>query len=244
MGGLPGLPGIIRAYLCLFVVCLLQLLAPGDAFAETWQAALARMPLGVSVRQLNRTNCIDLMLPAFQSNQTVKALIFMPGATDEFYMFHRAKANLSMPAPTLLDAVSALTNQTEIRATFYPPFLLLHTDEDPLDLLITIKHEATVERLKRAHFVPHALYNDRDWDFVQPILKKHLHVGIRPWRYSTDSWHFYRNSFAAWNLTGWEALQAFAFAGKAGFTVWHWEVDFGCDPRYRKAPVLKSFPQD
>jgi hypothetical protein len=231
----------IRVYSCLFVVALLLAHA---AAAETWQEALARMPLGAHVGQLNRTNCIDLMLPAFKSNQTVKALIFMPGATDEFYMFKRARAALTMASPTLLDAVSALTNQTEIRATFLPPLLLLHTAEDPLDLLITVKHEATAQKLHQARFVPHALYNDRDWDFVQPILKKHLKVDIKPWRYSSDSWHFYRHSLAAWNLTGWEALEAFGFAGKSGFIVRRKEVDFGCDPRYRTAPILKAFPQD
>src|SRR5690348_1763293 len=63
--------------------------------AETWQSALHQMPLGAQVLQLNRTNCVDVMLKAFQSNHVVKALIFMPGATDEFYMFHRAKAELT-----------------------------------------------------------------------------------------------------------------------------------------------------
>ncbi len=45
------------------------------------------MPLGTNVTELNRTNCVGIMLRAFQSNNVVKALIFMPGATDEFYFF-------------------------------------------------------------------------------------------------------------------------------------------------------------
>lgn len=221
------------------------LLTPARANAvETWQQALAHMPLGTNVTQLNRTNCVDVMLPALQSNQTVKALIFMPGATDELYMFRRVHAALTNASPTLLDAVSALTNQTHIEAAFFPPFLLLHTEEDPLDLLITVQHPATVERLKQARFKPHALYNDLDWGGLQPIIKKTLKVEVRPWHYSSDSWHFYRNSFAAWNLTGWEALQAAAFAGKAGFTIRRKEADFTCDPRYRTAPKLEGFPQD
>ena len=73
------------------------------------------------------------MLDAFQSNAVVKALIFMPGATDELYFFRRAHAKLTNANPSLLDAIVALTNQTYIQATFQPPLLLLHTTEDPLD---------------------------------------------------------------------------------------------------------------
>src|SRR6266404_2918704 len=108
------------------------------AAAETWPEVLARMPLNAAIPQLNRSNCVDTMLHAFQSNRVVKALIFMPAATDEFYLFRRAKADLTNASPTLLDAVIALTNQTFIRATFRPPLLLLHTDEDPLEPDVTV----------------------------------------------------------------------------------------------------------
>jgi hypothetical protein len=209
------------------------------------------MPLGSDVRQLDRTNCVDSLLRAFQSNQVVKALIFMPGATDEFYMFHRAKAQLTNGSPALLDAVIALTNQTLIRATFRPPLLLLHTDEDPLEPMIEVEHQAIADKLKRARFVPHEVLNDRDWDFVQPILKKTLRMNILPWRYSYDSWHFYRHSFAGWGLTGWEALEAVALAGKTrfsvlgntGFTLRRPQVIFQCDTRVRTTPKLDQFPR-
>ena len=65
---------------------LLCFSSQGALAGEPWQDALARMPLGVpqnGVIELNRTNCVPLMLDAFQSNGVVKALIFMPGATDE-----------------------------------------------------------------------------------------------------------------------------------------------------------------
>jgi len=39
---------------------------------ETWQDALSRMPLGAGVAELNRTNCVPLMLNAFQSNAVVR----------------------------------------------------------------------------------------------------------------------------------------------------------------------------
>src|SRR5204863_4236167 len=63
-------------------------------------------------------------------------------------------------------------------------------------------------------FLKHALYNDRDWDTIQPILRKTLKAEILPAKYSSDSWHFYRHSFAGWNLNAWEALEAVVFAGK------------------------------
>jgi hypothetical protein len=219
--------------------------------SESWEGSLNRMPLESGVTELSRTNCVEVMLRAFQSNEVVKALIFMPGATDEFYMFKRARAELTNAAPTLLDAVSALTNQTFIRATFQPPFLLLHSDEDPLDLSITVESELAAEKLKRTRFVAHGVYNDRDWDFIQPILRDCVKADIKPWRYSKASWHFYRHSFAAWNLDGWEGLEAVALAGKTRFKVCRKslldfrgiEVEFKPDARVRSVPTLETFPR-
>ena len=234
------------------VVCMLLCLFHVRMQAsESWPEALADMPLGSKVRELNRTNCVDIMLRAFQSNRVVKALVFMPGATDELYMFHRAKADLTNSFPSLLDAVSALTNQSLIRATFRPPMLLLHTDEDPLEALIEVEQQSVADKLKRARFVPHGIFDDRDWDSVQPILNKTLRTDIRPWPYSYDSWHFYRHSFAEWGLTGWEALESVALAGKTrvsvrgntGFTLRRPQVIFQCDTRVRSTPKLDSFPR-
>jgi hypothetical protein len=219
--------------------------------AESWEGALNRMPLESGVTELSRTNCVEVMLRAFQSNELVKALIFMPGATDEFYMFKRARARLTNASPTLFDAVSALTNQTLIRVAFRPPFLLLHSDEDPLDPLIAIESESAAEKLKRTRFVAHGVYNDRDWDFMQPILRDCVKADIKPWRYSRASWHFYRHSFAAWNLGGWEALEAVALAGKTRLTIRRKsvvdlrgiEVEFKVDGRIRVVPTLEGFPR-
>jgi len=224
---------VTRCTLCL-TVCLLHLALSA---AETWPAALARMSLGATVTELNRTNCAGLLLGAFQSNDVVKALVFMPGATDELYFFRRARANLTNSAPSLLDAVSALTNQTLIRVTFRPPLLLLHTGEDLLEPAIRIEDLPTADRLKQRRFVTHALYNDRDWDFLQPILKKSLKTAMRPWRYSRDSWHFYRHTFAAWDLTGWEALEATALAARTTCTVSRNKVVFQIDKRLDEPPA-------
>ncbi len=184
------------------------------SFAHGWEDSLAKMPM-IPVRQLNRTNCVETMLQAFRKDDLVKALVFMPGATDEFYFFRRATAALKNPAPTLLDAVSALTNQTHIRATFRPPLLLLHTPEDPTEPDIKIEYEAARARLDHTPFLPHVVYNDWDWDALQPTLRKTFRAEVYPYVGSTGSWHFYRHSFAGWNLTAWEALEAVTLAGKS-----------------------------
>lgn len=196
------------------------------------------MPLTVPVKELNRTNCVAVMLSAFQSNDVVKALIFMPGVTDEFYMFRRVRATLTNATPSLLDAVTALTKQTYIRADFRPPFLLLHTDEDLLDPVFEIHHQPTVEKIQHAQFVPHAVYDDRDWDYLLPVLKKRCRVRFLPDRNTIGSFHFYRHSFAAWNLTGWEALEAVSLAGRTRFAVEKKRVVFTVDERPRKTPKI------
>ena len=228
----------------------LLLVALTGTASEPWQLALQRMPLGTTATELNRTNCVEVLLRALQSNNVVKALVFMPGATDEFYMFPRARASLAPGPRSLLDGITALTNQTYIRATFRPPMLLLHTDEDPLEPLIRIEDEPAAMKLRQIHFVPHALYNDRDWDFLQPILRRKLKADIRPERYRYDTWHFYRHSFAGWNLNGWEVLEATALAGKTRFTVRQKRglgrsisVLFEGDERVRAAPKIENLPR-
>jgi hypothetical protein len=228
-----------RRILCLSV-CLLQFALSA---AETWPAALSRMPLGTNVTQLNRTNCVGIMLRAFQSNDVVKALVFMPGATDEFYFFRRAKADLTNGPASLLDAVSALTNQSLIRATFRPPLLLLHTAEDLLEPVIKIEHQATADKLKQARFAVHAIYNDCDWEAMRKALKSSLHIDLLPWPRTHDSWHFYRHSFAEWNLTGWEALEATALAGETTVTVRRKQLVFEFDARVRATPKVAPRPR-
>ena len=215
-----------------WLLCLSFCLIHGVLCAEeSWHSALSRMPLGGNVAQLTRTNCVDTLWHAFQSNGVVKAIVFMPGATDTWYMFQPARVVLTNATPSLLDAVCALTNQTRIRAMFHPPLLLLHTEVDLLEPMINVEDPATADRLKHARFVAHAVYNDRDWDCLQPILKKALRTAFRPWRYSQDSWHFYRHSFVGWNLTGWEALEATALAAKTTCTISPKKVVFAVDMR-------------
>ena len=217
---------------CLRLRTLLVLVLAASAAtveaADDWPAALSRMPLGFIGPELNETNCIAAMLRAFQSNPVVKGVIFLPGATDEFYLVHRAHARLTNASPSLLEAVIALTNQTRIQATFRTPFLLLHTAADHLGPQARIEHQVTAEKLNHRS-VPKLLCIDKDWAYLQPLLKWPLKLDVRPWQKSDESYHFYRHNFAAFNLTGWEALQAAALAGKTKITIRRNEVSFELD---------------
>ena len=212
---------------------------------ESWQDALSRMPLGVpqsGMIELNRTNCVPLMLDAFQSNGVVKALIFMPGATDELYFFRRAHATLTNANPSLLDAIAALTNQTHIQATFQPPLLLLHTTEDSLDVIAIVKNKSTAAKLHQRLVPDRVQLEDADWGEARKALKGKSGVGLRPLENATETWHFYRHSFTACGVTDWEMLETLAFAGKTTFTVNWLTADFQPDRREGVAPKLEQFP--
>jgi pimeloyl-ACP methyl ester carboxylesterase len=205
--------------LCLAVVATSASAEPSAA-GETnqkgvpWPVILSKMPLASPVTELNRTNAVRVILGAFRSNDVVKALIFLPGATDEFYMFRRARADLRAASPTLFDVVAALTNQTRLQVTFRSPFLLLHGDSDPLEPEVRASSASLTASLQKLTRLPHLEFNDTEWDVIQPMLKKKLHMDVRPWRYSSDSYHFYRSALSGWNLTDFEALEAIALASK------------------------------
>ena len=209
------------------------------AAQTTWQEALAKMPLTQPVTELNRSNAVKIMLASFQRNAEVKALIFMPGATDEFYFFRRARAKLTNSAPSLLDAVIALTNQTYIRATMRPPFLLLHTLEDPLEPVAMVEDQKAAESARRHRFAKAGSYNDKDWDYMEHLLGFYLNSNMSPPPLSQSSNHFFRHSFAEFDLNGWEALEAVAMAGKTKFTVKKNKIIFEGDER-----VLGTAPTD
>jgi hypothetical protein len=223
---------------------LIFLLATSQAAlaGEPWQDALGRMPLGAGATALNRTNCVPLILNAFQSNGVVKALILMPGATDELYFFRRAQATLTNANPSLLDAIMALTNQTHIQATFQPPLLLLHTTEDSLDVIATVKNESTAAKLHQRLVPGRVQFNDADWGDVRTTLKGKLSVGLRPFENEAETWHFYRHDFAACGVTDWEMLETLALAGKTTFTVNWLTAEFQPDRREGVAPKLETFP--
>jgi hypothetical protein len=208
----------------------------GNLKSPIWFAALSRMPLDANVTKLDRTNCIPVILNAFQSNDVVKALIFMPGATDELYFFRRAHATLPGANSTLADAIVALTSQSYIRADFRPPFLILHTTEDSIDPIAIIRNKTTAAKLQERILPDRLVFNDCPWDNLRAALKKKLSVGIRPFSNAPDSWHFYRHNFAACGVTQWQLLEAIGMAGQTTFTV-HWlTADFELDMRTGPTP--------
>jgi hypothetical protein len=228
--------------LCVKFLVLCLLLTQTLLAQPTWQEEFAKMPLIEKVSELERHNVVRIMLNSFQSNAAVQALIFMPGATDEFYFFRRAHAHLTNTTPTLLDAVVALTNQTYVRATLQRPFLLLHSREDPLEPLIVIEDQRTADRIKRHHFEKHAIFNDNDWDFVEPILAFDINTHLTPRVGSHNSYHFFRHSLAEYNLNGWDALRAISLANKTKFTVKKRWVAFDGDDRTMGLPEnLQNF---
>ena len=225
------------------ILSLCLCLAAGAVPAqETWSTALSRMPLNPPVRELTRTNCVDVLWHSLQSNAVVKGMVLMPGATDTWYLFRPAKVELGSPNPSLFDAICALTNQTRIQVTFRPPLLLLHTEVDLDSPVMEIRDQPTARKLQQTPFLPHAVFNDRDWDYLRPILRRKLKVGLRPWRYTQDSWHFYRHTFVGWNLTGWETLEALALAAKTTCTIERKKVVFAVDMRL-PAPTTNPVPR-
>jgi hypothetical protein len=121
--------------------------------------------------------------------------------------------------------------------------LLLHTAEDILEPVIKVEHQSTADKLKEGRFLRHGLYNDRDWDDMRKALKPSLRTDLMPWPRLPESWHFYRHSFAAWNLTGWEAIEATALAGQTAVTVRRGRVIFAFDARPRTAPKAVPIPR-
>lgn len=227
----------LRLLLALLMVC-----STTFAGETNWPATLAAMPLGTNVSVLNQTNCAEVLLARFQSNSAVKALIFMPGATDELYFFRRVNVVLTNANPTMLDAVVALTNQSPLSITNQGGFLLLYSCEDVLDLDIKIQHEKTAEKLRTGKPLPHLLMMDRDWTQFLAVTQKKISPTLWPFPRTKESWHFYRHTFAAWNLTPRETLEAAAYSGKAKFTVVRGQVNFELDERVNQLPKLDRFP--
>lgn len=209
---------------------------------EDWHAALSRMPMGTRTKELSRTNAIPLMLNAFQSNNVVKALIFMPGAADEFVFLRRAHATLTNANPSLADAVTALTNQTYIRAEFRSPFLLLYTRQDDLEPIAIIKSKSAAKSLRERTVPDRIVLYDSNWDYSRRAVAKRVSVTVLPFADDPGSWHFWPNNFVACGVTQWELLTALALSGKTTFTV-HWlTANYSLDMRSGPVQNLRSFP--
>lgn len=190
-----------------------------NAAGPPWLDVLAGMPLPSPVPLLNRDNAICVILEALRSNDTVNAIVVLPGVLNDFYLIHRDEPKLNLRATNLLDAVKALTNATPVRATFRDPFLLLHLDSDRLQARFVVQDEATANELKAGHHVPRAFYCDAHWERLQPGLQRKLPWRLRPAATSADAWHFERPNFAGRGLSDWELLAALSLAANATFIV-------------------------
>jgi hypothetical protein len=171
------------------------------------------MPLPSPAPLLNRDNAVCVLLDAFRSNDLVKALVFLPGVADDFYLVNRDRARLNLRATNLWEGIRALTNATAIRAVFRPPFLLLHTDDDRLEpRVIAPSLQAEPTPGAPAHRLPRLHYCDAAWSAVQPTLRTVLARDIHPEGGASEAGHFDRPSLAGWNLTTLEALQVLSLA--------------------------------
>ncbi len=208
-------------------VGIIQLLC-GWVLAESdvpWQTALTGMAFPTNQLSLDLNSGVACLLNSFRPNAVVKALIILPGATDDLYFFPR-KAISFTNSPTLLDAVATLTNQTAIRVTFRVPFLLLHGPADRLKPEIRVEHGPTATALREKGLIQQLLFIDKEWDRLLPVLTPKLPVDFRPEMKSPDSWHFYRANLAAWNLTGWEAVEAVCLSMNTMAVVQNHQVKF------------------
>lgn len=229
----------LNSFLAVFASLLVAMLGPLSGRAATWQEILSGMPLESRPAELNRSNVVDVILRSFARNSEVKALVFMPGATDEFYFFRRARAKLDSEK-TLFQAVQALTNQTLIRVTFRSPLLLLHTAEDPLEPGFSIRDEKTAEQLRGKRIGHEFVWNDRDWDFIHPLLTFYANEKIVPGKNSPETTHFFRHSMVARDLTAWELLEAISLANKTTFTVQRHRIIFAGDTRFLAKPPVPT----
>ncbi len=178
------------------------------------ERALSGMPLPKML--LNRNNCIPILLKSFVSNGVVKALIFSPGVTDDFYLFNRDAAALNLEATNLWEGIAALTNRTAVRATFTSPFLFLHLQGESATQVPDLEPTAHIEASKNGTDV---LWIDRHWDTVQRQLRSRLGMQVEPQPDSEAARHFYRQNVSGWNLTASELLQAAAMASGTIFKV-------------------------
>src|SRR5438477_8472779 len=205
----------MRLLLCILGWGWWALALPAQA---AWKEALRHMPLSTAT-PLNRDDYVPTLLSAFQSNQTVKALVFLPGVSDDFYLINTDAPKLNIKAGNLLAAISALTNATAVRATFRAPLLLLHLERDWLEPRLTIKDQATARRLKLKCGRPHVLWNDTHWERLQPLLQDALKIKVLPAAASPDAWHFARHNMAAWNLPDWNLLAALSLTGRTTISI-------------------------
>lgn len=187
--------------------------------APSWPEALRAMPLPADAPRLNRDNVVSVLLRAFQSNDTVKALLVLPQVADDFYLINRDQPRLDLRATNVLDALTQLTNATALRLTWNDPFLLVHLATDHLAPSLAVEDDATARLLKTQSALKQGVFVDVHWERLQPRLAADMKRKVRPAPDSQDAWHFARFNFAGWNLSEWELLSAVSLSGNTTVSV-------------------------
>jgi hypothetical protein len=198
----------MRALLAALFLCI-------SIHSEDWQTAFAKIPIRTTTFPVHLTPPVELILTNFQPTAEIRAIVLMPGAADRLYFYDWGHATLP-ENPTLLDAITALTNKADLRIFVAPPFLLIaRAYDDPSDPLF-IAPDVRIDKLKlterkrpgRTYFI------DRPYDRLVPQTEKVTRLRIIPSRTDPASWHYYRLSFIGYDLTAREFLQALAYGTK------------------------------
>jgi hypothetical protein len=183
--------------------------------AEDWQAAFAKIPIRTQSFPVHLTPPVELILTNFQPTTEIRAVVLMPGAADRLYFYDWGEVMLPQ-SPTLLDAITALTNKADLRIFVAPPFLLVaRSYDDPCDPL-SFAPEVRVDKLKldERKLPGRTYFMDRPYDRLVPQTEKLTRLRIKPSRTDAASWHFYRLALVGYDLSAKEFLQALAYGTK------------------------------
>jgi hypothetical protein len=183
--------------------------------AQDWQAAFVKIPIRAESFPAHLTAPVELILTNFQPTAEIRAIILMPGAADRLYFYNWGQ--ITLPAnPTLLDAITALTNKAGLTIFTAPPFLLVAMPYDNPGDPLSIASDVRIDKLKLTErkLTGRTYFIDRPYDRLVPQTEKLTRLRIKPSRTDAGSWHFYRLSFVGYDLTSAEFLRAMAYGTK------------------------------
>jgi hypothetical protein len=188
--------------------------------ADDWQSAFAKIPIRTTNFPAHLTPPVELILTNFQPTAEIRCVVLMPGAADRLYFYDWGRITLP-PNPTLLDAITALTNKADLRVFAAPPFLLIGMKYDDASEPLRLVPGTPLEKLKlddrkrrgRTYFI------DRPYDRLVPQTERLTRLRIKPSRSDPASWHYYRLAFVGYDLTAAEFLRAIAYGTKTSVLV-------------------------
>jgi hypothetical protein len=233
-------PPFIRrpiAILAFIVFLLVPVASKSQAQTQDWQSHFATIPIRPTKFRAHLTPPVELILTNFKPSPDIRAIVLMPGAADRLYFYDWGEVTLP-PNPTLLDAITALTNAADLRVFIAPPFLLIGRPyDDPTDPL-SITATAPIEKLKLNERKQRGrtYYLDRPYDRIIPQAEKLTRLKLKPTRRSFASWHFYRLAFVGYDLTAAEFLKALAYGTKCSVVIDRKYANFAERPFTQNSP--------